>query len=137
MESKFSSSLKKQSAIINQADFQNDPIGLSIAHRESLGSLQTQITDLEAQKKKIQVFRAPKLPTLKGNANVDFNPPPTGAKTAQLSTRSLAPKTASRASAQPIATKSTPTKLAPKTPSMTSSKAANLPGASRASLVSS
>ena len=49
----------------------NDPIGLTMQYRDTLGGLNNQITDIEAQKKKMKVFRAPKLLS-KGANLIDF-----------------------------------------------------------------
>lgn len=49
----------------------DDPIGLTMENRMTLGGLNSQITDMEAQKKKMKVFRAPKIAT-KGGIFVDF-----------------------------------------------------------------
>ena len=51
---------------------ENDPIEIALQQREALGGLGNQVTDIEAQKKKMKVFRAPKLPTLKGPTLADY-----------------------------------------------------------------
>ena len=50
---------------------ENDPIGLTVQYRDALGGPNNQITDIEAQKKKMKVFRAPKLLS-KGTNFIDF-----------------------------------------------------------------
>lgn len=50
---------------------ENDPIAVTIQQREALGGLNNQITDLEAQKKKFKVYRAPRL-AFKGTNFSDF-----------------------------------------------------------------
>ena len=60
---------EEASANINEGD----PIGQSLEAREQkLGGLANQVTDAEAKKKGIQLYRAAKLPTLKGPLEVDF-----------------------------------------------------------------
>ena len=49
----------------------NDPIALSLQQREALGGHGSQISDMEAQKKKLKVFRAPRL-NFKGTVFTDL-----------------------------------------------------------------
>ena len=61
----------KEEATVSPKD--GDPIGQSLEARDQkLGGLANQVTDAEAKKKGISVYRAAKHPTLKGGVEIDF-----------------------------------------------------------------
>lgn len=58
---------------VTESPKEGDPIGDSLEARDKkLGGLANQVTDVEAKKKSISVYRAAKHPTMKGGVEVDL-----------------------------------------------------------------